>query len=133
MEQSPMLRTKDNVVHAGLSQLLVQWKELIKLRQANSSLSQSNNWLIVQEVMETKVAMVDFMTMLLTMLITILQKLNLIIHTLHMMDSADILLLMEKLEPIPTKMSDQDQFQLSPKLLPKVPYQSQYKPIKTLS
>ena len=72
MELSPMLRTKDNVVHAGLSQLLDQWKELIKLRQANSSLSQSNNWLIVQEVMETKVAMVDFMTMLLTMLITIL-------------------------------------------------------------
>jgi hypothetical protein len=46
--QSPLLKTKVNVEHAGHSLPLVQWKELIKLKPGNSYLSQNSNWLIAQ-------------------------------------------------------------------------------------
>ena len=67
-----VLRIKANVDLAGHSQLLDLWKVLIKLKLENYYPSQSNNWLIAQEAMETKVAMEDSMTMPLTMPTTML-------------------------------------------------------------
>ena len=67
-----VLRIKVNADLAGHSQLLDLWKVLIKLKLENYYPSQSNNWLIAQEAMETKVAMEDSMTMPLTMPTTML-------------------------------------------------------------
>lgn len=83
-----MLRIKDLVDHAGLSLLQVQWKEHITLPLEHYSPFQNNNLLTAQEVMETKVAMVDSMTMLSTMPIVILLKLRMNIHILLMMEDA---------------------------------------------
>lgn len=47
-----MSRTKVNADHAGLSQLLDQWKEFTSLKKAASSLSQNNSWLTAQNPME---------------------------------------------------------------------------------
>jgi hypothetical protein len=55
--QSTQLKTKVNVVHAGLSQLLLQLKVLMPSRLENSLVFLNNNLLIVTH--NLKVAMVD--------------------------------------------------------------------------
>ena len=46
--QSNMSKTKDNVVHAGLSVQLVSWKDSTRLPLVNYQIFQNNNWLIAQ-------------------------------------------------------------------------------------
>jgi len=62
LDQLPMLKTKDNVVHAGPSPPLEVLKDWAKLKD-NSRASLNNNSLIAQDHSETKPAMVVLWTM----------------------------------------------------------------------
>jgi len=55
----PLLKIKDNAVHAGLSQPLNQWNLPMQLPEKVSQFSQNNNWLTAQDLMVTKDAMVE--------------------------------------------------------------------------
>ena len=83
------LKIKEVVVHVGPFQLLEQWKVLMLYKSLCFSY-QSNSWLIVRETMETRVAMVVYMTMHLTMLTMMPQKQNKNIHIQPMMDTAKL-------------------------------------------
>jgi hypothetical protein len=63
-------KIKDNVVHVGPSQLLVHSKSTPKSTSMIKSIFQNKIWLIVQENMEIKDAMVDGWIQLLNMLKT---------------------------------------------------------------
>ncbi len=58
-ELLPMLKTKDNVDHVGLSQHLEPQKDLTSLKTEIQFHCLNKPWLIVQEVMVTKDVMED--------------------------------------------------------------------------
>ena len=80
-EPLTQLRTNVNVVHAGLSQLLVLLKVDTSSRLANSSPFQSNNSLIAILLMETKVAMVEIWQLLSHTFKKMVLRLRLTTHT----------------------------------------------------
>merc|ERR1711988_617912 len=64
----PMLKTKECADPVGHFQLSDQWKEPISLKARNWSVFPPSNWSNVTPKEKTKDAMVDFQTVLLTML-----------------------------------------------------------------
>ena len=91
---------------AGPSQPQELWRELTLLPRINSSRSLNNSSLIAPEIMEIKVAMEVFMTMLLTMHTGTQLKEKGTTHTLPMTDIAENRRALEKLTLKITKISN---------------------------
>lgn len=89
-EQLPVLRTKDNADHAGLSPQPVQLKEPTNLLETLLPHSLKNNLLIAQDHTETKDAQVELWTTLSNILNPRNSRLKVTTHTMLMTHPANM-------------------------------------------